>query len=173
MEDRMIPVALLLSGLIALLAISVAAAAQSDASGDKRLAQATRRPTPLSVGKRWNIVARTIMPGFDAPTQSGVTRSTGVGDALVLVSVKPFVLDNWQLAHGWTSYNPIMTASWQAAAGKWTVPVGLGVSNVTTIGRQPVSVGITCFNNIIRPPGTGGSQFRLGTSFLFPKAKEK
>jgi hypothetical protein len=271
----MIRIVLLLGGLIALLAISVAAAAQSDASDDKKLAQATQNPVsdlvsiplqynffsggglggqtlynlniqpvlPLSIGKRWNLVARTIVPYFNAPTQSGVTRSIGVGDvveqifftpsrpmkliwgagplfsvptatnnaartgdwamgpAVVLVSIKdPFVLGvlvtqlwtiaadadgsdinqfsvqpflNWNLAHGWTfTYNPIMSANWQAA-NKWTVPVGLGVSNITAIGRQPVSVGISYFNNVVRPPGTGSSQFRLVTSFLFPKAKEK
>jgi hypothetical protein len=29
----------------------------------------------------------------------------------------------------------------------------LGVSNITTLGRQPVSVGTSYFNNVVRPPG--------------------
>jgi hypothetical protein len=36
-----------------------------------------------------------------------------------------------------------------------------------------VSVGLSYFNNVVRPPGTGSSQLRLVTSFLFPKAAAK
>jgi hypothetical protein len=71
-----------------------------------------------------------------------------------------------------TALRPTMTANWEAAS-KWTVPLGLGVSEVTAIGKQPVSIGLSYFNNVVRPPSTGSSQLRLVTSFLFPKAPPK
>jgi hypothetical protein len=35
---------------------------------------------------------------------------------------------------------------------------------------RSTSVGISYFNTLVRPPGTGIGQRRLVTSFLFPKA---
>ena len=85
-------------------------------------------------------------------------------------SPQPFT---WNLAHGWTtSSSSRITTSWHGANG-WTVPLVLGLSNLAVVGRQPVSVALTYFNNVIRPPGTGSSQIRLVTSFLYPKAHAK
>jgi hypothetical protein len=84
--------------------------------------------------------------------------------------VWPFL--DWNLTHAWTlSSSVVITANWQGAT-TWTLPVGLGVSNITVVGRQPVSVGINYFNNVVRRPGTGSSQVRLVSSFLFPKAQD-
>jgi hypothetical protein len=75
------------------------------------------------------------------------------------------------LAGGWSfSFSPVITANGRAT-DTWTVPLGLGVSNITVIGSQPMSIGINHFNNVIRPSGAGSSQLRLVTSLQFPKKK--
>jgi hypothetical protein len=80
---------------------------------------------------------------------------------------------NYNLPRGWAfSTAPIITANWSAPEGEeWTVPVGLGISKVTAIGKQPVNLGLQYYNNVERPDGTGEHTVRLVTAFLFPVAK--
>lgn len=195
---------------------------------------------PLAIGKRWNIIARTIVPYMNAPASNG-TRTRGIGDivqqaflskstpdnpiwgigpmfsfptatnvaartgdwglgpaAVVLTMPGPWVLGalvtqvwtiaddgesdvnqfsvqpivNYNLADGWAiSFSPTITANWEATDEQWTVPLGLGVSKVTALGKQPMSIGILYYANVIRPPTAGSSQLRFTASFLYPKAK--
>jgi hypothetical protein len=195
---------------------------------------------PLAIGKRWNIVSRTIVPYVNAPAPND-RRQTGVGDivqqffltqqkttdpiwgigpmfsfptatnpaartgdwglgpsAVVVKMTGPFVLGalvtqtwtisadddgteinqfsvqpfiNYNMADGWSlAFAPIIVANWEQE-DRWTLPLGLGVSKVTAIGKQPMSIGIQYYNNVIRPDATGSSQLKLIASFLFPKAK--
>ena len=102
-------------------------------------------------------------------TQVWTIAADSGGADLNLLSVQPFL--NLNLARNWTiSFSPIITADWQHD-GQWTVPLGLGVSNIAMIGKQPVSLGITYFNNVVRPTTKGSSELRFVTSFLFPKAE--
>jgi hypothetical protein len=77
---------------------------------------------------------------------------------------------NYNLAEGWSlAFSPIITANWSAPPGeKWTVPLGAGVSKVTSIGRQPVSLTLAYYNNVTKPSNVGKSELRLAISFLFP-----
>jgi hypothetical protein len=92
-----------------------------------------------------------------------------VGPNINMFTVQPFV--NYNMAGGWAlGFAPVITANWAAEDDEtWTVPLGLGISKVAAIGKQPVSLGLQYYNNVERPSTTGQSQFRLVISFLFPQ----
>lgn len=82
--------------------------------------------------------------------------------------LQPFI--NYNFKGGWSlAFAPIITANWSADSGdEWTVPLGIGVSKVTAIGRQPVSLSMQYYHNIERPTGSGANTLRLAWAFLFP-----
>jgi hypothetical protein len=49
--------------------------------------------------------------------------------------------------------------------------MGLGISKVSSIGKQPINLGLQYYNNVERPVGTGEHTVRFVTAFLFPVAK--
>jgi hypothetical protein len=79
---------------------------------------------------------------------------------------------NFNLADGWAiSYAPIMTANWKLDNDQWTIPVGLGVSKVTNIGKQPINLGLQYYNNVARPETSGSSQLRFVAALLYPTGR--
>ena len=88
-------------------------------------------------------------------------------------TLQPFI--NYNLARGWSlSTSPIITANWSAPHGEeWTVPMGLGVAKVSTIGKQAVNLGLQYYNNVERPSGTGEHQTRFVFALLFPRTATK
>ncbi len=50
------------------------------------------------------------------------------------------------------------------------MPIGLGVSKVTAIGKQAVSVGMQYYHNVERPDAAGANQFRFQFTLLYPIA---
>ena len=84
--------------------------------------------------------------------------------------VQPFINYNFKL--GWSiSTAPSITANWSAPSGQqWTVPIGMGVSKITVIGRQPLNISVQYYHNAIRPDNAGGDQVRMVVAFLFPKS---
>jgi hypothetical protein len=81
---------------------------------------------------------------------------------------------NYNLAGGWAiSYVPIWTANWDAEDGQtWTVPLGIGVSKVTAVGTQPISLSLSYYHNAVRPDAANADQVRFVASFLFPVRKD-
>lgn len=62
------------------------------------------------------------------------------------------------------------TANWKADPGqRWTVPVQLGVSKVTRLGRRPLSFGVTG-GYFVETPG-GGPEWKVRTTLtlIFPR----
>jgi hypothetical protein len=51
----------------------------------------------------------------------------------------------------------------------WTVPLQVGVSQVLTLGRQPISVGLFGRYRVERPTATPEWGLRFIVTFLFPK----
>lgn len=84
--------------------------------------------------------------------------------------LQPFV--NYNLADGWAIVSaPIITADWTAESGEeWTVPLGLAISKVTHVGKQPLSLAVHYYTNVVRPSSGPTGQLKLVVSFLFPKA---
>jgi hypothetical protein len=83
--------------------------------------------------------------------------------------VQPFV--NFNLKRGWTVMTaPSITSNWSAEGGQqWTVPVGVGVSKITLIGKQPLSIALQYYHNIVQPDNAGSDQVRMVAAFLFPR----
>jgi hypothetical protein len=87
------------------------------------------------------------------------------------LAIQPII--NYNMPDGWAlSYAPIWTANWDADDGEtWTIPLGLGVSKVTALGSQPLSLALNYFYNVARPESANASQVRFVASFLFPTRK--
>jgi hypothetical protein len=81
--------------------------------------------------------------------------------------VQPFI--NFNIPKGWSITSaPIITSNWSARGDRWTTPVGIGVGKVTLIGRQPVSLGMQYYHNVVHPDLAGANQLRLTFTPLFP-----
>ncbi|WPB74950.1 hypothetical protein KYC5002_38890 [Archangium violaceum] len=67
---------------------------------------------------------------------------------------------------------PLLTANWEATRGeRWTVPVGIGVSKTTVFRRQPLSLAVQYYHNVVRPDDAAANQLRFVFSLLFPTKK--
>ena len=85
--------------------------------------------------------------------------------------VQPFFNYNFPHAKGLAiSYAPQITADFTRAPGdQWTLPVGLMVTQIFQIGKQPVSFAIGGFKNVIRTSNGPEWNFRFALTFMFPE----
>ena len=75
---------------------------------------------------------------------------------------------HWHFAHAWTlTSTPKMKAEWQKSE-HWTVPLGGGLSKVTTFGHQPVSLDAQLYKYVTHPSTSGNTELKMTVSFLFP-----
>jgi hypothetical protein len=83
--------------------------------------------------------------------------------------VQPFV--NYNFKRGWTVMTaPSITSDWSAESGQqWTVPLGVGVSKITLVGKQPLSIVLQYYHNVVHPDNAGADQVRIAVAFLFPR----
>jgi len=59
---------------------------------------------------------------------------------------------NYHFADGWAlGSSPNITANWIASGGKWTVPLGGGLSKIVHLGEQPIKLELDAYYNAIRP----------------------
>ena len=89
--------------------------------------------------------------------------------AINLLFAQPFI--NFNLKGGWAlGTAPAFTANWTAESSQqWTVPLGMSISKVTVIGKQPLNLSIQYYHNVVRPDNAGSEQVRFLLVFLFPK----
>jgi len=82
--------------------------------------------------------------------------------------VQPFI--NFNLPKGWAILTaPVITANWSASEDeRWTVPVGIGLSKVSAVAKQSVSLGAQYYHNAMRPSSAGSDQFRFQFTLLYP-----
>lgn len=67
-------------------------------------------------------------------------------------------------------YEPVITFDWKADSGdRWTVPLGLGVGKIFTVGTQIVNAQIAAFYNVESPTGGAAWTIRPQISFIFPQ----
>ena len=85
--------------------------------------------------------------------------------------IQPFLNYNIASRPGMAlSFSPIITANWEATgSNQWTVPLGLGVSQILFIGNQAVSIQVAGYSNVVRPEYAAAWTARMQFSFLFPK----
>jgi hypothetical protein len=90
--------------------------------------------------------------------------------AISALFVQPFI--NYNLKRGWAiSTSPSITANWAAPSGQqWTVPVGIGVSKITMVGKQPINLLVQYYNNVVRPDATGAYMVRMAFILLYPRS---
>jgi len=73
-----------------------------------------------------------------------------INDRTNQMLLNPFV--SYHLGDGWAvGSSPDITANWIASGGKWTVPVGGGMSKTIPIGDQHLKLAIDAYYNAIRP----------------------
>ena len=93
------------------------------------------------------------------------------GERVNQLTMQPFI--NFNIPQGWAiTTSPLITADWSAPDGqRWTVPIGIGLSKVTTIGRQPVNLSMQYYHNVEHPANAAANQFRFQFNLLFPIAR--
>lgn len=86
-----------------------------------------------------------------------------------LTTINPFL--NYNVGKGFAvGSQPIITADWEAdSRDRWTVPLGLGVSQVLKLGPLPVKFGLSGYYNAERPRFGSVWQLQFTATFLFPK----
>ena len=76
---------------------------------------------------------------------------------------------SYHFADGWSvGSSPNITANWIASGGKWTVPVGGGISKIIHLDEQPIKLELDAYYNAIRP--TAGEDtwlFQATLTFIF------
>jgi hypothetical protein len=84
---------------------------------------------------------------------------------------QPFVNYNFPSSPGrYLTFSPVITADWEAESSeKWTVPLGLGIGQITRFGQQPVNLQAAFYYNVERPEAASDYQVRLQVQFMFPK----
>jgi hypothetical protein len=87
--------------------------------------------------------------------------------------LQPFV--NYNLGDGLAiGSSPIITANWKAESGeKWTVPIGVQVSKVMSIGKMPINWILGGYYNIEKPDNLGPDwTLRFQVNFMLPKGRK-
>lgn len=114
-----------------------------------------------------------VMPGkwVVGAIANNLWRFAGSDETTAISSFYIQYFVNYNLKKGWSlGTAPSITANWNADEGQqWTVPVGLNISKITAIGKQPLSVNIQYYNNVVRPDAAGANQIRITVGFLFPR----
>lgn len=92
-------------------------------------------------------------------------------DDVNLFLFQPFINYNFPDKPGrYLTFAPIITANWEASGDDvWTVPVGLGIGQVTRFGKQPVNMQASAYYNLVKPDFGADWQLRLQLQFMFPK----
>jgi len=119
----------------------------------------------LNIGKKW-------VYGAVVNQLWRVAGSTST-EAINSFFLQPFI--NYNLKRGWAiSTSPAITANWNAPSGQeWTVPVGLGVSRITMIGKQPMNIMMQYYHNVTRPDNAGADLVRMQFTLLYPVQRPK
>jgi hypothetical protein len=106
----------------------------------------------MLVTQRWYIA------GPSAPAQS----------TLNSFLAQPFI--NYNFGKGWTlTEAPIITANWnQPGDQKWTVPIGLQISNTNTWLKQPMTYALAYYGNVVRPQDSPHGTIRFNWAILWP-----
>lgn len=86
-----------------------------------------------------------------------------------LMFIQPFA--NYNLGKGLAiGCVPQITANWKADSGNtWTIPLGLQVSKLKPIGKQPINWTVGGYYNIEKPKYAADWTLRLQMQFIFPK----
>jgi hypothetical protein len=89
------------------------------------------------------------------------------GKAVNAMTLQPFVNYNFPGGDGWyLTTSPIVTANWNSSGEKWVVPVGGGVGRLFKVGKFPVNIQLSVYDNVITPKNGARWQTRFQIQFL-------
>ena len=94
--------------------------------------------------------------------------SASAQDTLNSFLAQPFI--NYNFGKGWAlAEAPIITANWNRPGDqKWTVPIGLQISNTNTWLKLPMQYGLAYYGNVVRPQFAPYGLIRFNWSILWP-----
>jgi hypothetical protein len=79
---------------------------------------------------------------------------------------QPFV--NYNFGGGWyVTSSPAITANWESAGTKWTVPIGGGAGRVFRVGKLPVNISLAAYYNLVKPQYGADWQLRSQVTLIF------
>jgi hypothetical protein len=89
------------------------------------------------------------------------------GKAVNAMTLQPFVNYNFPGGDGWyVTTSPIITANWNSSGEKWVVPVGGGVGRLFKVGKLPINIQLSVYDNVITPKNGARWQTRFQIQFL-------
>ena len=98
----------------------------------------------------------------------------GIGDMPDINQLYIDAFANYNFKHGWAlGYTPEIYVNWNEPDDAWNLPVGLNVSKVFKIGKQPLSANLAWYYNVIRPDDYPDMYIKAGLTFLFPTKDHK
>jgi hypothetical protein len=95
----------------------------------------------------------------------GADTRPGVSRLIVSPFITYYINKGWYLTSG-----PLISADWQQDPPRtWTVPLGGGFGHIVRRGKHAFNFTAHAYVNVVRPDGAAKWQFRLTTSWVFPK----
>jgi hypothetical protein len=83
------------------------------------------------------------------------------------LTFQPFI--NYNFPDFYLTFAPIITANWQADSdNQWTVPLGIGAGKLIKLGKLPVNLNVSYFNNVVKPEYAADWQLRILAAVLLP-----
>jgi len=92
-------------------------------------------------------------------------------DQVNAMLIQPFINYNFPDIPGrYLTFAPVITANWEADSdNRWTIPLGLGIGQITKFGQQPVNMQASVYYNVETPEFGADWQLRLQLQLMFPK----
>jgi hypothetical protein len=141
------------------------AVAQFDSASDDRLGAGAFGLGPSAV------MLKSFGPWVVGGLVNNIWSLSADRDDVNLFLFQPFINYNFPDKPGrYLTFAPIITANWEAKNGNtWTVPVGLGIGQITRFGKQPVNMQASAYYNVKKPDFGADWQLRLQLQLMFPK----
>lgn len=100
-----------------------------------------------------------------------VSQHWGFDRNFSVLSMQPAVYWNLPSPAGFTiNHSYTIALDWKGTEGKWTVPLGLGVSQAIQLGGgNGLDVGLGFYGVVVRPEGGPSSQLKFSITWLIPR----
>lgn len=93
---------------------------------------------PVKLSKSLLFIFRAVIPVTFMPSP---INKTGLSDIQLQLYIDGFI--NYNFKHGWAlGYTPEIYVNWNQGGTNWNLPVGLNISKVFKIGKQPFSANV-------------------------------
>ncbi|MCK7517502.1 MAG: hypothetical protein MZV64_07140 [Ignavibacteriales bacterium] len=63
---------------------------------------------------------------------------------------QPFI--NYNFPDFYLTFSPVITANWEEDSdNQWTVPLGIGAGKLIKLGKLPLNINVSYYNNVVKP----------------------